>query len=227
MFNICTCVCKYNYWLLLFTFHLISLFISLYLTPPDSCSYPPLPTPAADMKTAYKQGDGKKIAGRRVLVDVERGRTVRNSRPNPNPKPNPPPPPPPPTPHPNPQPPPQPPTPPPHPTPPPQTPTRLPLPGLRRGAPPLQDARGRGEHCARRRRRAAAAAPGPLGRAHALAARLAARPLLRQLPAGRLRLRAEPRPAAGARDAARDAIEPHPTLYTYITRILTLALAEP
>ena len=34
-----------------------------------------------DMKTAYKQGDGKKIDGRRVLVDVERGRTVRNWRP--------------------------------------------------------------------------------------------------------------------------------------------------
>jgi U1 small nuclear ribonucleoprotein len=34
-----------------------------------------------DMKTAYKQGDGKKIDGRRVLVDVERGRTVRNWKP--------------------------------------------------------------------------------------------------------------------------------------------------
>ncbi len=31
-----------------------------------------------DMKTAYKMGDGKKIEGRRVLVDVERGRTVPN-----------------------------------------------------------------------------------------------------------------------------------------------------
>lgn len=30
----------------------------------------------ADLKTAYKQGDGKKIDGRRVLVDVERSRTV-------------------------------------------------------------------------------------------------------------------------------------------------------
>lgn len=30
---------------------------------------------------AYKQGDGKKIDGRRVLVDVERGRTVPNWRP--------------------------------------------------------------------------------------------------------------------------------------------------
>jgi len=29
-----------------------------------------------DMRTAYKQADGKKIDGRRVLVDVERGRTV-------------------------------------------------------------------------------------------------------------------------------------------------------
>lgn len=29
-----------------------------------------------DLKTAYKQGDGKKIDGRRVMVDVERGRTV-------------------------------------------------------------------------------------------------------------------------------------------------------
>lgn len=31
-----------------------------------------------DMKTAYKMADGKKIEGRRVLVDVERGRTVPN-----------------------------------------------------------------------------------------------------------------------------------------------------
>lgn len=35
----------------------------------------------SDMRTAYKQGDGKKIDGRRVLVDVERGRTVRNWNP--------------------------------------------------------------------------------------------------------------------------------------------------
>ncbi|GLT39125.1 hypothetical protein SLA2020_133320 [Shorea laevis] len=34
-----------------------------------------------DMKAAYKQADGKKIDGRRVLVDVERGRTVPNWRP--------------------------------------------------------------------------------------------------------------------------------------------------
>lgn len=34
-----------------------------------------------DMKAAYKQADGKKIDGRRVLVDVERGRTVRNWKP--------------------------------------------------------------------------------------------------------------------------------------------------
>ncbi|KAJ9511679.1 hypothetical protein QJQ45_017989 [Haematococcus lacustris] len=34
-----------------------------------------------DMKEAYKQGDGKKIEGRRVLVDVERGRTVETWRP--------------------------------------------------------------------------------------------------------------------------------------------------
>jgi RNA recognition motif-containing protein len=34
-----------------------------------------------DMRAAYKQGDGKKIDGRRVLVDVERGRTVRNWQP--------------------------------------------------------------------------------------------------------------------------------------------------
>ncbi|CAH8336523.1 unnamed protein product [Eruca vesicaria subsp. sativa] len=34
-----------------------------------------------DMKAAYKQGDGKKIDGRRVLVDVERGRTVPKWRP--------------------------------------------------------------------------------------------------------------------------------------------------
>lgn len=30
----------------------------------------------ADMKEAYKAADGRKIEGRRVLVDVERGRTV-------------------------------------------------------------------------------------------------------------------------------------------------------
>ncbi len=29
-----------------------------------------------DMKEAYKQADGKKIEARRVVVDVERGRTV-------------------------------------------------------------------------------------------------------------------------------------------------------
>ncbi len=29
-----------------------------------------------DVSAAYKQADGKKIDGRRVLVDVERGRTV-------------------------------------------------------------------------------------------------------------------------------------------------------
>ncbi|CAA7019410.1 unnamed protein product [Microthlaspi erraticum] len=34
-----------------------------------------------DMKSAYKQADGQKIDGRRVLVDVERGRTVPNWRP--------------------------------------------------------------------------------------------------------------------------------------------------
>lgn len=31
-----------------------------------------------DMRTAYKQADGRKIDGRRVVVDVERGRTVNN-----------------------------------------------------------------------------------------------------------------------------------------------------
>jgi U1 small nuclear ribonucleoprotein len=31
-----------------------------------------------DMKEAYKQADGRKIEGRRILVDVERGRTVDN-----------------------------------------------------------------------------------------------------------------------------------------------------
>ena len=35
----------------------------------------------SDMRAAYKNGDGKKVDGRRVLVDVERGRTVRNWRP--------------------------------------------------------------------------------------------------------------------------------------------------
>jgi U1 small nuclear ribonucleoprotein len=31
-----------------------------------------------DMKEAYKLADGRKIEGRRVVVDVERGRTVEN-----------------------------------------------------------------------------------------------------------------------------------------------------
>ncbi|CAN6294030.1 unnamed protein product [Urochloa humidicola] len=34
-----------------------------------------------DMKNAYKQADGKKVDNKRVLVDVERGRTVPNWRP--------------------------------------------------------------------------------------------------------------------------------------------------
>ncbi|MCJ1354274.1 MAG: hypothetical protein MMC33_004261 [Icmadophila ericetorum] len=34
-----------------------------------------------DMKTAYKMADGRKVEGRRVIVDVERGRTVPNWRP--------------------------------------------------------------------------------------------------------------------------------------------------
>uniref|UniRef100_A0A7N0UC27 RRM domain-containing protein n=1 Tax=Kalanchoe fedtschenkoi TaxID=63787 RepID=A0A7N0UC27_KALFE len=34
-----------------------------------------------DMKSAYKQADGRKLDNRRVLVDVERGRTVPNWRP--------------------------------------------------------------------------------------------------------------------------------------------------
>lgn len=31
-----------------------------------------------DMKEAYKAADGRKIEGRRILVDVERGRTVES-----------------------------------------------------------------------------------------------------------------------------------------------------
>ncbi|XP_046863068.1 U1 small nuclear ribonucleoprotein 70 kDa-like isoform X4 [Xenia sp. Carnegie-2017] len=34
-----------------------------------------------DMHTAYKHADGKKIDGRRIVVDVERGRTVKNWKP--------------------------------------------------------------------------------------------------------------------------------------------------
>eukprot|EP00961_Rhodomonas_salina_P263550 3561717-Rhodomonas_salina.1 len=34
-----------------------------------------------DMKTAYKHADGRKIDGRRILVDVERGRTVKGWKP--------------------------------------------------------------------------------------------------------------------------------------------------
>ena len=36
---------------------------------------------SSDLKEAYKDADGRKIAGRRILVDVERGRTVKNWRP--------------------------------------------------------------------------------------------------------------------------------------------------
>ena len=31
-----------------------------------------------NMKEAYKRADGKKVEGKRVVVDVERGRTVPN-----------------------------------------------------------------------------------------------------------------------------------------------------
>ena len=34
-----------------------------------------------DMVAAYKHADGRKIDNRRVLVDVEKGRTVRNWKP--------------------------------------------------------------------------------------------------------------------------------------------------
>lgn len=34
-----------------------------------------------DMRTAYKHAEGMKIDGRRVLVDVERGRTVTEWKP--------------------------------------------------------------------------------------------------------------------------------------------------
>lgn len=33
---------------------------------------------SADLTEAYKDADGRKINGRRILVDVERGRTVKN-----------------------------------------------------------------------------------------------------------------------------------------------------
>lgn len=36
---------------------------------------------SADLKEAYKDADGRKVKGRRILVDVERGRTVRNWKP--------------------------------------------------------------------------------------------------------------------------------------------------
>jgi len=36
---------------------------------------------SADLKEAYKDADGRKMNGRRILVDVERGRTVKNWRP--------------------------------------------------------------------------------------------------------------------------------------------------
>lgn len=34
-----------------------------------------------DLKEAYKEADGRKISGRRIVVDVERGRTVKNWKP--------------------------------------------------------------------------------------------------------------------------------------------------
>lgn len=34
-----------------------------------------------DMKAAYKDADGLKIMGRRIVVDVERGRTVKGWKP--------------------------------------------------------------------------------------------------------------------------------------------------
>lgn len=34
-----------------------------------------------DMRTAYKDADGKRVDGRRIVVDVERGRTVKDWRP--------------------------------------------------------------------------------------------------------------------------------------------------
>ena len=34
-----------------------------------------------DMKAAFRHADGKKIDGRRIVVDVERGRTVRDWKP--------------------------------------------------------------------------------------------------------------------------------------------------
>jgi U1 small nuclear ribonucleoprotein len=35
----------------------------------------------ANLPDAYKAADGRKICGRRIVVDVERGRTVKNWRP--------------------------------------------------------------------------------------------------------------------------------------------------
>jgi U1 small nuclear ribonucleoprotein len=35
----------------------------------------------SDLKAAFKLADGKKIDGRRVVVDVERGRTVKDWKP--------------------------------------------------------------------------------------------------------------------------------------------------
>lgn len=34
-----------------------------------------------DMRKAYKEADGRKVDNRRILVDVERGRTVKTWRP--------------------------------------------------------------------------------------------------------------------------------------------------
>ncbi|XP_041093657.1 U11/U12 small nuclear ribonucleoprotein 35 kDa protein-like [Polyodon spathula] len=41
----------------------------------------PLSSPSPPLSAAYKHADGKKIDGRRVLVDVERGRTVKGWQP--------------------------------------------------------------------------------------------------------------------------------------------------
>lgn len=66
--------------------HLLLVCVRMHLFPwllSDSC---PLSHPSPSFffyssLAAYKHADGKKIDGRRVLVDVERGRTVKGWRP--------------------------------------------------------------------------------------------------------------------------------------------------
>ena len=46
----------------------------------SGCCDQPFVTRVSCILAAYKHADGKKIDGRRVLVDIERGRTIKGWR---------------------------------------------------------------------------------------------------------------------------------------------------